>query len=193
MSVVSLPRQYGPKAPRHIARRVAYRRRPLATVVALPARTNAAQAYSLYLRAVEVDETDNQAGIELYERAIALDPKLALAYTNLGNCFYRQRRADLARSFYVKALELEPTQPEANYNLGYISLEAGDVAAAIPLLEAAVASDPAFADAWFNLGMAHEQRLGTHRSPLIHRCFSRYLKLSGNEGEWTKLALRRLA
>lgn len=193
MSVVSLPRQYGPKAPRHIARRVAYRRRPLATVVTLPARTDASQAYSLYLRACEVDEVDNEAGIALYERAIALDPKLALAYTNLGNCYFRLDRRDLAASLFQRAIEIDPAQPEAHHNLGYIKLRAGDVEGAIRMLEASVELDPLFAEGWYNLGMAREQRLGTHCSPAVRVCFQRFLKLAAKDDTYRVDALRRLA
>lgn len=193
MTVVALPRKFGPQAPAKVFRRVKYRRQAPAAVVAFPARSDAAQAYSLYLRACEVDEVDNEAGIALYERAIALDPKLALAYTNLGNCHFRLDRKDLAASLFQRAIEIDPAQPEAHHNLGYIKLRAGDVVGAIALLEASVKLDPAFADGWYNLGMAREQRLGTHCSPAVRVCFQRFLKLAGKDDTYREDALRRLA
>ena len=159
----------------------------IAEVVPLfrPAPVNAKlEAYALYLQGAKVDDNDITAGIALYERALELDPALALAHTNLGNCHYRLGRVSQARGCYEKALSVDPRQPEALYNLGYIAYnDDGDLTWAIFLLEAAVASDPAFADAWYNLGKAYRRRLGTHRSPKVRLCFARYLKLTGPVGD----------
>jgi len=140
-----------------------------------------------------VDEVDNAAGIALYEQAIALDPKLALAHTNLGNCHFRLGRSDLAARCFEKAIETDPTQPEAHHNLGYIKLLAHDLTGALPLLEKAVKLDPVFADGWYNLGMAHEERLGTRRSPVVRVCFQRYLKFASPDDSYQEQARRRLA
>jgi tetratricopeptide (TPR) repeat protein len=192
MTVVELPRKFGPKPPRHVFRRVSYTRRAPAEVVTFPVRS-AELAYNLYLTANVVDETDIEAGIALYERALALDPTLTLALTNLGNCHFRQGRPDLARELYQRALAFDPRQPEALHNLGYITLERGDAAAAVSLIEAAIEEDPCFADAWFNLGMARKRRLGTHLSPAVSVCFRRYLKLTGGGSEWADIARRNIA
>jgi len=90
-------------------------------------RERARTAYELYLRASQLDEDplsmdDAEA---LYREAIALDPWLAIAYTNLGNIRFRRHDADTAEGLYKKALEIDVRQPEAQYNLGYVMLERG--------------------------------------------------------------------
>lgn len=191
MNVVALPVYYGPKAPPKVFRRVKYRRAAPAAVVALPIDTGA-RAYNLYLAGAEIDETDIAAGQALYEQALALDPQLAIAHTNLGNCHHRQGRADLARRCYERAIEINPKQPEALYNLGYLLHVDDDLDRAIPLFEAAIEQDPYFADAWFNLGLAYKQRLGTIRSPRVRRCFERYLRCAPKGDLWIEIARRHL-
>ncbi len=43
-----------------------------------------------------------------YEKAIALDPKYALAYTNRGVAYYRKGAFDRAIADHSKAIALEP-------------------------------------------------------------------------------------
>jgi len=123
-----------------------------------------------------------------YRRAIELDPRLACAYTNLGNMRYRAGAAEDARVLYEKALELEPDQPEAHYNLGFLSFEEGEPADAIPRFERAIELDPDFGDAHFNLAMALEE-VGRMESARPH--FAAYLALEP-EGPWAELARRHL-
>jgi tetratricopeptide (TPR) repeat protein len=191
MSVVNLPRRLGPKAPRHIARRVKYLRAVPAPVVALPINSKA-RAFNLYLAASAVDGTDIPAGIAFYEQALKADPNLSIAVTNLGNCHFRQGAKDVARCCYERALELNPEQPEALYNLGYLALQAGDLEQAIVLLEESVSFDPEFAEAWYNLGEAYEKQLGTHKSPRVYRCFQQFVKFAPADDEFIESARSRL-
>src|SRR5262249_6690469 len=122
-------------------------------------RERARTAYDLYVRASTLDEDpatlDEAEG--LYQRALELDPWLAIAYTNLGNIRFRRGDEIAAEKLYRKALSLESAQPEAQYNLGYVMLERGMAPEAIEYFRGAIASDPRFADAYFNLAMAYEQ------------------------------------
>ncbi len=116
-------------------------------------------AYDLYVRASQLDEdpaTLDQAEA-LYKRALELDPWLAIAYTNLGKHPLPPRRGGGGRAPLRKALSLDGVQPEAQYNLGYVMLERGRAREAIDFFKGAIASDPQFADAYFNLAMAYEQ------------------------------------
>ncbi|MDZ4064729.1 MAG: tetratricopeptide repeat protein, partial [Coriobacteriia bacterium] len=67
-----------------------------------------------------------------------MDPYLAIAYTNLGNICFRQQNDVVAEQMYRRALEIEPKQPEAHYNLGYVMLERGDPGAAVPFFQSAI-------------------------------------------------------
>lgn len=153
-------------------------------------RERAKTAYELYLRASQLDEdpaTVTEAET-LYERAIQLDPWLAIAYTNLGNIRFRSNDPEGAETLYRKALEVDGGQPEAQYNLGYVMLERGLPEAAIPLFEGALAADPKFSDAYFNLAMALEQVGEVARAQEFWRS---YIALEPS-GTWTEIARRHL-
>lgn len=116
------------------------------------------EAYDLYVAASSIDEDPAKysEAARIYRQAIALDPNLVVAYTNLGNILFRQRFVQEARDMYDAALQIDPGQPEANYNLGYLALEDGEYATAIDFFGRALKTDPRFADAHYNLAMALE-------------------------------------
>ncbi len=57
--------------------------------------------------------------IACYHKAIALDPKLATAHSNLGNALARKGQVDEAIACYHKAIALDPKFAVAHYNLGH--------------------------------------------------------------------------
>ncbi len=153
-------------------------------------RERARTAYELYLRASQLDEepiTMDEAE-RLYREAVALDPWLAIAYTNLGNIRFRRQDGTHAEELYKKALEIDPRQPEAQYNLGYVMLERGEPDSSIPLFLGAIESDPKFSDAYFNLAMAYEQ---VGESQKARPYWKSYIMLEPS-GTWTEIAKRHL-
>lgn len=155
-----------------------------------PSDADRRSAYQHYLEGcrLDEDETTMDRAREAYERALALDPSLACAYTNLGNLSYRRSDVEAAMSYYARALALDGEQPEAHYNLGFLALSAGDSALAITHLEHAVAHDPSFADAHFNLALAYEEAT---RYADACRHWERYLALDP-DGPWAAVARRHL-
>lgn len=153
-----------------------------------PAR--ARTAYELYVQASALDEdpaTYEQAE-DLYQRALRLDPSLAIAYTNLGNIRFRRGQEAEAEALYRRAIDVDPRQPEAHYNLGYVMLERGDARAATAYFEQALDGDPRFADAHFNLAMAWEQ-IGEKARARPH--WKKYLELEPS-GTWADIAREHL-
>ncbi len=61
-----------------------------------------------------------------------------------------------ARACYRRALELDPSHPEAHLNLGRLLHEAGDARAAAAHYRLALEANEEDATAWFNLGVALE-------------------------------------
>ncbi len=70
---------------------------------------------------------DNGTAIDLYEKAIKLDPEFALAYAGIANClldqylFYKDRNPDIllkSKKAIDKAFEIDPELPEAHLALG---------------------------------------------------------------------------
>ena len=153
-------------------------------------RERARTAYELYVRASQLDE--DPATIDdaekLYQRALELDPWLAIAYTNLGNIRFRRGDEDAAEKLYRKALSLDTVQPEAQYNLGYVMLERGSPGDAVEFFKGAIASDPQFADAYFNLAMAYEQAGDAAKA---RPCWRRYLEIEPT-GTWAEIARKHL-
>lgn len=148
------------------------------------------QAYNLYMRGGLLDEdpaTYDEAAA-LYEKALWLDPSLAIAEVNLANLHFRRGDAKGAEAMYRHAIEVQHHCPEAHYNLGYVMLEHGNAKAAADSFKTAIEQDPRFADAHFNLAMAYEQ-LGTRADAKRHWCL--YLDLVPN-GAWSDIARAHL-
>ena len=114
-----------------------------------------------------------------YRKALALDPGLAAAHTNLGQIAYRRGDTARARVAFEAALAVDPDQPEARFNLANLILEAGDAELAVAELRRALQSAPDFADAHYNLAVALE-RLGGRAQARAH--LERYLRLEGDAG-----------
>jgi tetratricopeptide (TPR) repeat protein len=120
-----------------------------------------------------------------YREALALDPGLAAARTNLGSLAYRAGNVTAAREAFEAALALDPDQPEARFNLANLVLEDGDLELAVAEFRRVLQSDPEFADAHFNLAVALE-RLGGRSQARAH--LERYLALEPTTSSWADQA-----
>jgi DNA-binding transcriptional MerR regulator len=116
-----------------------------------------------------------------YRKALAIDPGLAAAHTNLGNLAYRRGDGAQARAAFEAALALDPDQPEARFNLANLILEAGDLELAVAEFRRVLQSDAGFADAHYNLAVALE-RLGGRAQARAH--LERYLALEERTAPW---------
>jgi superkiller protein 3 len=83
----------------------------------------------------------DEARVE-YERAIAIDPKMAEAYLNLGILFIERDPAAIAIPNLRKAVELLPAQSRPRYLLGVAQENAKDFSAAAESFEGAYRLDP---------------------------------------------------
>jgi tetratricopeptide (TPR) repeat protein len=109
-----------------------------------------------------------------YQQALALDPGLAAAHTNLGGIAHRRGDATEARAAFERALALDPDQVEARFNLANLILEAGDLELAVAEFRRVLQIAPDFADGHYNLAVALE-RLGGRAQARAH--LERYLSL----------------
>ncbi len=91
--------------------------------------------------------------IELYKRAIGIQPNTALFYNNMGNAYGLKGQRQEALDAIRKALALKPNYPEAHMNLG-LALEAvGDSQNAKTEHEKALALKPNYVDAMTALAL----------------------------------------
>jgi tetratricopeptide (TPR) repeat protein len=142
-------------------------------------------AFACFLAGVEaLDGADDARAERLFQRALALDPALAAAWTNLGNVHERRGERGAARAAYEKALGLDPEQPEARYNLANLLVDVGEVELALAEYRRVLAQAPGFADVHFNLALAL-LRVGAGAQARAH--LSRYLELDGGS-EWAERA-----
>ncbi|MDX2023352.1 MAG: tetratricopeptide repeat protein [Deltaproteobacteria bacterium] len=129
--------------------------------------------------------------IACYRQALAADPGLAAAHTNLGGLAYRRGDREAARAAFEKSLALDPEQSEARFNLGNLMLEDGDMDLAAAEYRRVLTTNPHFADAHYNLATALEA-LGSKAQARQH--LSEYLRLCQPKGDdpWVLEARERL-
>ena len=93
--------------------------------------------------------------IEALRKAVAIDPNIPEAWSNLGNEFRNDLNFDNAIECYQKALALRPNFADAQCNLGVALQESQpSLQPAIAAFEKAIAMDPNFATAHWNLGFS---------------------------------------
>jgi tetratricopeptide (TPR) repeat protein/predicted Ser/Thr protein kinase len=129
--------------------------------------TRAPGALDLYLEgrgyALDYQKPGNlEAAIDRFTRAIALDPRFAMAHAGLGGALWRQYEAahdaalvPKARAACAQALALDPQSPPAHVCLGTVAQGTGAFADAAREFQRALDRDPVSDEA--NLGLARAQ------------------------------------
>jgi tetratricopeptide (TPR) repeat protein len=124
--------------------------------------TGHAEAYELYLKSrtlARVSHETNVEGIRLLEKAIALDPRFALAHAALAQRYgflgERTTRADLDRGVAAArtALQIDPELARAHSALGENLMSLGRIDEARNALQRATVLDPNFAGAMMGLSL----------------------------------------
>jgi TolB-like protein/Flp pilus assembly protein TadD len=178
------------------------------------------QAYEAYLRGRYYwnrrTEEDVRRAIDEFNRALALDPLYAQAYTGLADAFvslgdvlYLMPSADAfarAEAASLRALELDPTQAEAHATLGHLRMHAWRWREAEAEFQSAIRLYPGYATAhhWraFNLastGRRDEAVAAVERaqsldplSPIINADHAQILYFVGRNEEAVQQCLRTL-
>lgn len=89
----------------------------------------------------------------LWPAVIRLNPRAAIAYSNLGVICMNQGNDAEAERFFLDAIAVNPRHYEAQNNLASLRYKKGDVEGAIACLRLAIAANPDFAFAHNNLGL----------------------------------------
>jgi tetratricopeptide (TPR) repeat protein len=149
-------------------------------------------AYEWFTAGMGKESEPGQAAAaeECYREALARDPGLAAAHTNLGGLLCGRGDIGAGRAEFEAALALDPEQPEARYNLAVILYRQGEIEQAASELRRVVAHSPWFADAHYNLATVLE-KLGGKRQAALH--LGRFIDLKGREPTpWLDEARARL-
>jgi tetratricopeptide (TPR) repeat protein len=100
---------------------------------------------------------DFQAEIAEYDKAIALNPKYAAAYSNRGHARSSMGDKQGAIKDYTQAIKIDPKYVDGYYNRGVVRGELGDKQGAIEDYSLAIAANPIYVDAYFNRGAARSE------------------------------------
>ncbi len=92
--------------------------------------------------------------LDLYEKAIEIDPNYSEAYNNIGRILYSHQRYDEAEKYWMKSLESNPDLPEVRNNLGTLFIRKGDIEKAIKEYRTAVGLVRDYFKAQHNLAKA---------------------------------------
>ena len=122
------------------------------------------EAYGLYVQGREryyrYTKEDNETAIELFRKAVELDPSYALAYAGLGDAYAMRRLSfgfpadalEAALEMSRKALDLDPELAEGHKALGLVLDARGDSDAALDSYYRAVELNPNYAPVISNIG-----------------------------------------
>jgi tetratricopeptide (TPR) repeat protein len=126
--------------------------------------TTIESADELYTRAIALEDTDAQQARDLYAACLNADPNYVEARINLGRLLHLAGR--LAEAQYVYRTATQP-DPLLAFNHAVLLEDLGREPDAIRAYREALALDPEFADAHFNLARLYE-RAQDPKSSLRH-------------------------
>jgi tetratricopeptide (TPR) repeat protein len=107
-----------------------------------------------------MDEKKFSAAIAEYQKAIALNPKWSVPYTNLGIALLGQNKESEAVEWFKKALDISP-DPEAHSNMGLYWVNLGQLNKAIEEFQKCIDLNPrprVQSTCLCNMGLAYEQK-----------------------------------
>ena len=125
------------------------------------------------LGVIALSDRRPERAIQLIGKAVAVSPRSAEAYSNLGNAQHAAGRPSEACASYRRAVDLNPDFAAAHNNLGHVLCEEGDFAAALKSCERAVEIAPDLPGAHNNLGNALR---GLGRAEAAEAAFRRALQ-----------------
>jgi len=128
----------------------------------------------LFAQAINLEETNPDAALRLYQRVLDEDDKHVAAYVNAGTIHYNKGQFVKAEECYLNAIHLDPKYALAYFDLANVYDETGHRGTAIKMYEKALKIDPDYADAHYNLALVCGNT-GERRKSLMH--FQAYLKL----------------
>jgi|TARA_Y100000294_G_scaffold178106_1_gene207566 Tfp pilus assembly protein PilF len=112
--------------------------------------------------------------IEVYQKAIKVQPNYAKAYNNLGNVFKEIGEQKKAKNFYEKAINIQPNYANTHYNLGLILRELGENKKAITSYQKAIEINPDHTSSYNNLGNLFKE-LGEYKRAI--NCYQKSIQI----------------
>jgi protein O-mannosyl-transferase len=107
-----------------------------------------------------------QNDLALFSRGVVVQPRSALAHTNLAGVYRVQGDDEAALKHYSQALDLDGSDYIIHYNIAQIHRKKGDIPAAITALKASLDSHPNYARSLMLLGELLDVQAHTAGNPL---------------------------
>ncbi|HSK63846.1 MAG TPA: tetratricopeptide repeat protein [Pyrinomonadaceae bacterium] len=125
---------------------------------------------SLFQRAEEsVGKKNYDSAIDLLKQIVARDQADFQAWTALGTVYFAKEKLGDAETAYLKAIEIHPTSPRAQLNLGRVRSSQKKFDAAVEPLTKAVELQPTSGDANYLLGECYLQlKKGSKAIPYLN-------------------------
>jgi tetratricopeptide (TPR) repeat protein len=133
-----------------------------------------APAYA-YLGLMSVQKGALAEAVALYEKALAVDPQLAVLHYLLSEALLQQPDADAARveSHLKRAAQIDPTFSAPRLSLAKLYIRGERWADAVAELEKVTALEPDSADAYYQLGRAYARLKRTAEAQAAVETFKR--------------------
>ena len=109
-----------------------------------------------FLGLIAHNKNDSQTAINLFRKAISINPFSIDYYVNLGTIYKQLGRLRDALECYQTALQLQPDNAETYNNLGNIYKEQGRMELAKEAFEKAISIKPGFSRALNNIGLTFQ-------------------------------------
>lgn len=109
-------------------------------------------------RASRIDSSYRSAALASYRHVLDLVPNDLDALRGLGNVYYDLEEFTSAMEYYQKYLTLKPDDANVRTDLGTMYLYSRNIDRAIAEYETVVSQKPEFFQAYFNLGIAHQEK-----------------------------------
>ena len=144
--------------------------------------TDKANAELLFQRAVAADGCGELEGaLQLYYQALGYDQSLYKAWTNIGTMWFNRRDYVIAEKCYRNALNIDPEHAMSHFNLARTLEELGRKREAIAAYLRAIAAEPCYGDAHYNLAILYEREVREYRKAVKH--WRLYLRYRGGDRE----------
>lgn len=130
----------------------------------------------------------------ILDKLIAKYPGAAGPYANKGIIYSKRKKYDKAVKYFLKALENNASLVQARNHLAVVYRVQGKFTQAKEMLEAAIATDPYYANAYYNLGILYELYLQKPEKALENYQLYLDLKKSGDKrvAQWVSLLQRQI-
>jgi predicted Zn-dependent protease len=115
-----------------------------------------ASAEALFEQALALEESKPDVATALYSRAIAIEPTLLAAYTNLGRLQHDRKQCDEAEATYRAGLANCGADDGLYFNLALLLEDLDRTDEATAMYHAALEQNPELAEAYYNLALICE-------------------------------------